>query len=366
MTKNTIQPAETGVQSVIPTHLVEVRLTEDERMFLFELLGEYLLLLSRASSVLGFPDLVDRIQVVSDLMDKCRDSDVLYSSAEFFETYVALEGAADLLEQPADETAPLCNSIRDKLVAVESGSFVAEPVEFEPAPANLAPTEAFESPRFEVKPHCDGWVVVGYWADGEEAFRGYFPEYDEALEAGEAFLSTAGKWWSDSAEPVIPKPSSPSRREFRMMDEYDRRELLERQRAYIAQQSRLLISDTAFAAIMLRDQISQIQRLIDAVDILEQTKRDYKRDGDILYQERLVLVRERIDPIVSSCSFEEYRSDIMRSVRAVLQYIGRILSGDISEQDIHGYIDAYMDAFSSDIHSAINIAMNSLGRSNYF
>ena len=357
MTRSTIQPAKTGLQSEIPACFVEVRFTEEERVFLFDLFCEHVLFLSRACSILGQPELVDRLQVTSGLLEKARDCDILFEGpAEFFETYVVLEAAVTLLERQPDEIAPLCNSIRDKLVAAESGArpFVAEPVESEPAESGSA-VEPVES--VEPSPVPAEQQVLPF--SGSSAPAESSPVAPAPAEAVSAEPSPA-----EPAEPVIPKPSSPSRGEFRMMSEYDRWELLERQRAYIVQQNRLLASDTSFAAVTLREQISQIQGLISAVDLLEEVKLDCKDDGNLNPDNhgRLILAKEIIESFALSCLFEEYRSDILGPIRAVLRHIDKVLSGDIPGDFIHEYIDA----FNSDVHFSVNMAMKSLGRSNYF
>ena len=196
MTKNANQTLSS------PSRQLRLSLTNDERMLLFSLLGDLHILLSQTEFVLGFSDLEGRQRVVSGLFQRIAgQNDILLNDQEEYEVYIALGGLPYFSDNPEmlEHDKALAASIRAKLLAAES------------APAEPAPAEDFECPRFEIEPHGDGWFVIGYWADGEEAFREYFPDYDDALGEGEAFLSRPGKWRSDSVEssPAEPAPAEP-------------------------------------------------------------------------------------------------------------------------------------------------------------
>ena len=205
-----------------------IHLDNSERVFLLAVLCEYELLLRKASRVLGYVDLDSRADIARPLFERL-SGDLnqwgdfcIESAAELSELRVALEAACDLVASydgyDYDIAVRLRTAIRNKLAAapIEYDDYDYDIVPGEPAEPDAsssvqtvqqalpffgsdsapAQPEAGEqaaepvesAPRFEVEPYGDDWVVIGYWADGVEAFRMYSEEYDEVLEAGEAFL----------------------------------------------------------------------------------------------------------------------------------------------------------------------------------
>ena len=144
MTKNTIQPAETGVQREIPACVqvpvqslpLRLSLTEGERRFLFELFCRFDTLLSQCINVLGFSDMRERMNIVCDLLkDLTQGFPVCELSLDergVREVCTVIDNSALLLVGESciytfSDIETLCDSIRSKLSA-------AEPVDSQPAP----------------------------------------------------------------------------------------------------------------------------------------------------------------------------------------------------------------------------------------
>ena len=133
MTTNIAQETTSLAPATQSFHPFSIHLINSERVFLLAVFCEYELLLRKAASVLGYPDLAFRADIVKGLFDQVcakpgtvRDGELnIETEDEESEFHIALDGACDLVDTYSsydyDVACQLCTAILNKLSAAPVG-----------------------------------------------------------------------------------------------------------------------------------------------------------------------------------------------------------------------------------------------------